>query len=63
MPTLRCPPADKAANITGNVVRPIPVADQVAPAGQRRHRRHEGRRGAGHATGHPITRSQWTFPP
>ena len=33
MPTRRWPPADRAAYITGRLVRPMPVADQVAPSG------------------------------
>ena len=33
MPTRRWPPAPSGPNITGNAVRPMPVAEQVVPAG------------------------------
>src|SRR5262249_52606253 len=56
MPTRRWPPADSAASLTGSVVRPIPVADHVAPrrpGRQRRNRLHERGGVARHATGDP----------
>src|SRR5690606_30760923 len=60
MPTRRCPPADSAANITGRVVRPMPVADQVAPSGSASTAATSVRASPGMPPGTPITRSQWT---
>ena len=34
MPTRRCPPIDSDASITGSVLRPMPVAENVVPAVQ-----------------------------
>src|SRR5579862_1881439 len=63
MPTRRCPPAPSAPNITGSVVRPIPVADQVAPAGRAATAAVSVATSPGIPPGTPITRSQWTWPP
>ena len=64
MPTRRWPPAASAASATGSVVRPIPVADQVAPGRQRLRRRRPARRPCRACPpGTPMTRSQWTWPP
>ena len=60
MPTRRWPPAASAANMTGSEVRPIPVADQVAPAGSAATARISVAALPGMPPGTPITRSQWT---
>src|SRR5262252_5903423 len=63
MPTRRWPPAASAANMTGSVVRPIPVADQVAPSGSAETAWVSVAASPGIPPGTPMTRSQWTWPP
>src|SRR4051812_32601750 len=63
MPTRRCPPVDSAAIITGIVVRPTPVAENVAPAGSAATHVTSACVVPGIPPGTPITRSQCTCPP
>src|SRR5215207_10940683 len=63
MPTLRCPPAESAASMTGRAVRPTPVAENVAPSGSACTAATSACVVPGIPPGTPITRSQWTCPP
>ena len=62
MPTRRWPPASAPIS-TGSVVRPIPVADHVAPAASAATAATSAATVPGMPPGTPITRSQWTWPP